>query len=94
MVLDGREEVRKEVGAVRRGVQAGEKLLGRAVGGGVDKVGGPRERSGAGCGSRVGRDRAMKSCRGGGRKSGTDDRNSDKGRGRRILAVTLRLSGW
>ena len=59
-VLDGGEEVREKVGAVRRGVKAGEDLRGRAVGGGIDEVGGPgRERGGGGCGNGLGRDWAV-----------------------------------
>ena len=66
VVLDGGEEVREEVGAVRRGVEAGKDLRRRAVGGGVDEVGSPgRESARQGRGSKVGRDRAVKSGRSG-----------------------------
>ena len=94
--LDSGEEIREEVGAVRRGVEAGKDLRRRAVGGGVDEVGSPgRESARQGRGSKVGRDRAVKS----GRSGDFWGRAGNGGGGcnlrRRVLAEALRgrLSG-
>ena len=61
VVLDGGEEVREEVGAVRRRVEAGKGRRRRAIGGCVSEVGCPGgKRVGRGRGSVSGRDRAVK----------------------------------
>ena len=87
----GREEAREEVGAVQA-----KELGNRAVGGGVDEVGSPgRESARQGRGSKVGRDRAVKS----GRSGDFWGRAGNGGGGcnlrRRVLAEALRgrLSG-